>query len=93
MKRIQTLLAILSLVAAFSAVNGYAADAPNCQIRITQVSTTGHKDKMQFGTHLNSRAECRALARMHEQVAPAPDMVNKKVGFKWRAAGKRVAMR
>ena len=96
MRRIQnTLLAILCLVGALSAVNGYGAEptANNCQIRIVQTGANGKKEKIQFGTHLNSRAECRALAHMHEQVAPPPSVVNKKVGFKWRTAGKRLAMR
>ena len=86
MTKFQKAVAIFSLVGSVAfAGNAYADEGkPNCSIRITNTSANGQKEKIQFGTHLNSKAECQALARIHERATPAETVVTKKVVFKWR---------
>jgi predicted LPLAT superfamily acyltransferase len=90
--------------ALFLAIPSWAADTgpttPNCFIRITSHAIAAKATtvpKMQFGTHLSSREECRALARIHQANAQAnaalDPTVQKKVTYKWSKAPKAQAQR
>jgi hypothetical protein len=64
----------------------------NCFIRITSRSLGAKKapaQRLQSGTHLNNRNECRALARIHQANAALDTTARKKVVFKWVGEGSR----
>ena len=76
----QGIFAFLALVTLIQAAPARAAEeAPNCFIKIS-----GPKEKLRFGTRLHSKAECQALARIHQRNASLDATAHKRVDFRWK---------
>lgn len=76
----QGFIALVILANLFHAAAARADEAPNCFIKIT-----GKQEKIRFGTRLRSKAECQALARIHQRNADLDANARKKVDYRWKA--------
>jgi len=64
---------------------GWTAQAPlNCSIRIVNQTRSGERKQILFRTRLQSKEQCKSLARIHMPNFEPTKFASKKVAYRWK---------